>query len=124
MPVAPEVNQVCVIDWHIHPFRADRWFEIWLPAAERALGFGATSWTITRSIEDPLAFRQTTVWRDRADFERYWASDEVSAIRQDALKYYNKPTLPTWHTLVAADTAGEAAGAGEEAMAGDTANGG
>ena len=105
MPVNPEVNQVCIIDWHIHPFRADRWFEIWLPAAERALAFGATSWTITRSIEDPLAFQQTSTWRDRADFERYWASDEVSAIRQDALKYFNKPTLPTWHTLVAADSA-------------------
>jgi quinol monooxygenase YgiN len=119
MPVAPEVNQVCIIDWHVHPFRADRWFEIWLPAAERALAFGAASWTITRSIEDPLAFRQTSVWRDRADFERYWASDEVSQVRQDALKYYNKPALPTWHTLVAADSAAEPADVGEEVLAGE-----
>jgi len=123
MPIRPEVDQVCIIDWHVHPFRADRWFEIWLPAAERALAFGATSWTITRSIEDPLAFRQTIVWRDRADFERYWASDEVSAIRQDALKYYNKPMLPAWHTLVAADSALTPVEAGEEALAGE-ANGG
>jgi quinol monooxygenase YgiN len=122
--MADRADQVCVLDWHIHPFRADRWYEIWLPAAQRALAFGAESWTITRSIEDPLAFRQTSVWRDRADFERYWASDEVETIRQDALKYFNKPTLPTWHTLVASDTAGEAAGAAEEVMAGDASNGG
>ena len=123
MPVGPEVNQVCNLDWHVHPFRADRWFEIWLPAAERSLGFGAVSWTITRSIEDPLAFRQTMVWRDKADFERYWASDEVTAIRQDALKYFNKPLLPTWHTLVAADSAVAPAGEGEEVLAGES-NGG
>ena len=109
MPVRPEVNLVCVIDWHVNPFRADRWYELWLPAAERALGFGATEWTITRSTEDPLLFRQTTIWRDKADFERYWASDEVSAIRHDALKYYNKPVLPVWHTLVAADSTREQA---------------
>jgi hypothetical protein len=123
MPARPEVSEVCIIDWRIHPFRADRWFEIWLPAAERALAFGATNWTITRSIEDPLAFRQTTVWRKRKDFERYWASDEVSAIRQDALKYYNKPLLPTWHTLVAADSAVASAEAPAEVLAGDS-NGG
>jgi len=97
----PPANQVCCIDWAIVPFRADRWFEIWLPAAERVLAFGATSWTITRSTENPLLFRQTSVWRDRDDFERYWASDEVSAIRQDAIDYYAKPVLPVWHLLVA-----------------------
>ena len=117
----PEPTHACVIEWHIHPFRADRWFETWLPAAERALAFGATSWSITRSTEDPLAFTQTSLWRDRADFERYWASDEVSAIRQDALKYYNKPTLPVWHTLVAGGSAG--APEGEEQVAGATAEG-
>jgi hypothetical protein len=123
MPLIREDNLACVIEWHVHPFRADRWFEIWLPAAERALAFGATSWTITRSTEDPLAFVQTTIWRDKADFERYWASDEVSAIRQDALKYYNKPTLPVWHTLVAGDSAG-AESAGEPEAVGAEGNGG
>src|ERR671924_228722 len=70
---------VAVIDWHIHPFRADRWLEAWRPAAARALAFGATSWTLTRSVDDPLHFRQTSVWEDREDFERYWSSDDASA---------------------------------------------
>ena len=116
----PEVNEVCVIDWHINPFRAERWFGIWLPAAERALAFGAVDWRITRSTEDPLLFRQTMIWRDRADFERYWASDEVSAVREDAMKYFQKPTLPVWHTLVAADTVGPPAADPEEALAADS----
>jgi len=36
--VAEHVNYV---EWHIHPFRAERWFEIWRPALDRALAFGA-----------------------------------------------------------------------------------
>jgi hypothetical protein len=93
--------EICYIDWHVHPFRADRWFEIWAPASHRALAFGARSSTITRSVEDPLLFRQTSIWDDRADFERYWFSDEVAATRERALSYFNKPLLPSWHAVVA-----------------------
>ena len=117
----PPADQVCVIDWRVHPFRADRWYEIWLPAAGRVLAFGATSWTITRSIDDPLLFRQTSVWRDRDDFERYWASDEVSAARERAMSYFNKPVLPTWYRLVSGESA-ELAGE-QVAGAGAAANG-
>ncbi len=92
--------EVNVIDWHIHPFRADRWYAAWKPALERAGSFGAKSWSLTRSEEDPLHFRQTTVWESRADFDRYWASDEISTAREEALNYFNKPLLPGWHQLL------------------------
>ena len=95
--------EVAVIDWHIHPFRADRWLEAWRPAASRALAFGATSWTLTRSIDDPLHFRQTSVWENREDFERYWASDEVATAREQVMNLYNKPLLATWHTFIAGE---------------------
>jgi len=32
----PDVNY---IDWHVHPFRAERWYEIWRPALDRAIAF-------------------------------------------------------------------------------------
>ncbi len=92
--------EVNVIEWHIHPFRVDRWYEAWKPALERAASYGATSVSLTRSEEDPQHFRQTTVWDDRADFDRYWASDEVASARRLALDYYNKPLLPGWHAPV------------------------
>ena len=76
------------------PFRAERWYEIWEPAAARAMAFGAKAWSLTRSIDDPLHFRQASVWENREDFERYWYSDEVIAIREQAVNYYNKPVLP------------------------------
>jgi len=97
------MGEVSVIDWRVHPFRADRWYEAWQPAAARALAFGATSWSLTRSVDDPLHFRQTSVWEDREDFERYWASDEVTAVREQVMNFYNKPLLPTWHTLLAGE---------------------
>ncbi|HSI81650.1 MAG TPA: hypothetical protein VK919_13465 [Solirubrobacterales bacterium] len=89
------------IEWHVTPFRADRWLEIWRPALDRALAFGATASYITRNVEDPLHFRQVSIWEDPDDFERYWASDEISALREAALSYYHKPLVVTWHTLTA-----------------------
>lgn len=95
--------EVNVIDWHINPFRAERWYEIWIPAVERSRSFGATSFSLTRSIDDPLHFRQTTVWNDREDFERYWSSDEVSDIREEAFSYFHKPLVHGWHTILAGE---------------------
>jgi hypothetical protein len=91
------------IEWHIHPFRADRWLEAWTPALERALAFGAGSCFLTRNIDDRLHFRQVSTWEDKEDFDRYWYSDEISALRQEAFSYYNKPLATAWHSL--ADTA-------------------
>jgi hypothetical protein len=64
------------------------------------MAFGAKAWSLTRSIEDPKLFRQASVWEDRGDFDRYWNSDEVNAIREQAVNFYNKPVLPVWHTLI------------------------
>lgn len=95
--------EVCTLEWHISPFRADRWLDVWEPAAARMPAFGAKSWSLTRSVDDPLRFVQTSVWESRAEFERYWFSDEIEAARAASLDYYDLPILPTWHTLVAAE---------------------
>ena len=42
-----------------------------------------------------------TVWESRADHERWWFSDELSALRQEALSYYHKPVDQHWHARVA-----------------------
>ena len=92
--------EVNIINWHVTPFRADRWYAIWRPALERAAAFGATSYTLTRSEDDHLHFVQTTIWESRADFERYWSSDEVAKAREDAINWFAKPLLPSWHVLL------------------------
>jgi hypothetical protein len=95
------VADVNYIDWRIHPFRAERWLAIWEPALDRALAFGARTCLLSRDIEDPLHFRQVSVWDSREDFERYWFSDELVDLREQALNYYNKPLSPHWHSLTA-----------------------
>ena len=70
--------QVNYIDWHVTPFRADRWMAIWRPALDRALAYGASASYIGRAVDDPLLFRQVTIWDATEDFERYWLSEEIS----------------------------------------------
>lgn len=94
------MNEVCVLDWHIAPFRADRFLDLWEPAAARMPAFGAKSWSLTRSVDDPLAIRQSSVWENRADFERYWFSEEIEKARAAVIDLYDLPLLPTWHTLL------------------------
>jgi quinol monooxygenase YgiN len=98
------------IEWRIHPFRRDRWVEAWQPAIDRAAAFGASACFLTRNIDDPLHFRQVSIWSDQDDFERYWASDEIAALRQEALNYYNKPIVWVWHTVIAEAATGSPQG--------------
>lgn len=95
--------EVCTIDWHVTPLRADRWLDVWEPVVAKCAAFGARSWSLIRSTEDPLKFQQTMVWESRADFERYWYSEEVRQAREQTIGFYDILLLPEWHTLLAAE---------------------
>jgi quinol monooxygenase YgiN len=101
------------VDWHTHPFRSERWLQVWRSALDRALAFGASSCYLTRDIDDPLHFRQVSTWENKDDFERYWFSDEIAALREQVFQYYNKPVIPSWHSVTAEATAGGAPSAEE-----------
>jgi quinol monooxygenase YgiN len=88
------------ISWHVAPFRAQRWIDLWEPAAALAPKYGALDWRIYRSTEDPLLFRQVITWNDKSDFESYWFSEEVSEIREQVIDMYDKPLLPLWCTPI------------------------
>ncbi|HUC00211.1 MAG TPA: hypothetical protein VMS11_10330 [Solirubrobacterales bacterium] len=95
--------EVCTLNWHIAPLRADRFLDLWEPAAAKMPAFGAKSWSLIRSIDDPLSFQQSAVWEQRSDFERYWFSEEIERAREEIIDLYDLPLLPEWHTLVAAE---------------------
>ena len=95
--------EVCTLDWHIAPMRGERFLDLWEPAAARMPAFGATSWSLTRAVDDPLYFQQTAVWEERSDFERYWYSEEIERAREAIIDLYAKPLLPAWHTLLATE---------------------
>jgi hypothetical protein len=96
-------TEVCTLDWHVAPWKDTRWLELWEPAAARMPAFGAKSWSLTRSIDDPLLFRQTSVWESRTDFERYWFSDEIEEARAAVIDLHDIPILPAWHSLLVAE---------------------
>jgi hypothetical protein len=95
--------EVCTLNWHIAPLRADRFLDLWEPAAAKMPAYGAKSWSLTRSIDDPLSFQQSAVWGKRSDFERYWYSEEIERAREEIINLYDLPLLPEWHILVAAE---------------------
>lgn len=89
------------IEWHVVPFRRDRFLGIWRPALDRALAHGARGAFLTRNEDDPLHIRQVTMWNNRDDQQRWWFSDEISMLREEALAYFHKPVEQHWHTEVA-----------------------
>ena len=97
------MSGICLIEWHVVPFRADRWLELWEPAAARMPAFGAKRWSLLRGIDDPLTFHQQATWADQSDFERYWYSEEIAVAREKIIDLYDKPLLPAWYSLVAGE---------------------
>jgi hypothetical protein len=101
-------NEVLVtILWHATPFRGDKFEDAWTPAAAAALDYGASSWALMRSKDDPLDFQQMASFPDKKAFERYWYSEEISEARAEAHGWYEVPILPVWFRVVGA---GELAG--------------
>jgi len=96
-------TEVCILDWHVAPFRRDQFLDVLEPAAARMPAYGAKSWSLIRSIDDPLAIQHTSTWESRADFERWWFSEEVEQMRAAIIDMHDLPILPSWHALVAGE---------------------
>ena len=102
----PDQQVFVEIQWHINPFRGDKFLKVWAPAAEAALDYGASYWALLRSQEGGLEFRQQAVFPTRGDFDRYWYSEEIAEARIEASGLYQVPLLPEYHTIVGAGAAG------------------
>jgi len=87
------------VKWTANPFRGDRFEELWLPAAEAVLDYGATGWAFFRAQDGLLDFMQFAFVRTKEDFDRYWYSDEIGAVRAEASGLYQVPLLPTFHRI-------------------------
>jgi hypothetical protein len=96
-----------MIRWPINPFRGDRFADEWLPAAEAVLDYGATEWSFTRALDGRLDFIQTALFPSKADFERYWYSQEISVKRVEIAGIYQVPIVPTFWEVVGSGVAEE-----------------
>jgi hypothetical protein len=97
------------IPWHANPFRGDKLEKIWTPAAEAALDYGASYWAFLRAHEGAQDFHQHAVFPAKADFDRYWYSEEIAQARIEAQGLYQVPLLPEYFKIVGAGTVGAVA---------------
>ena len=88
------------IDWHVNPFRGDKFAEGWAPAAELALDFGAVSWGFYRAIDGRLDFIQHALFPTKAQWEQYWYSEVVAEKRIELQGYINVPVLPELYEIL------------------------
>jgi quinol monooxygenase YgiN len=63
------------------------------------LAYGASSYLLYRSEDDPDHFTHISFWENRSDFDRYWFSPEVQEVRQQLFGYYEQPVLPHWNVI-------------------------
>ncbi|HKF80459.1 MAG TPA: hypothetical protein VKB17_06505 [Thermoleophilaceae bacterium] len=99
MPILVEIR------WPINPFRGDKFAEGWLPIAEAALDYGASSWAFYRALDGRLDFIQHATFPSKADFERYWYSETVAEARTELAGCYQVPLLPTFWEITGSGAA-------------------
>ena len=87
------------VRWVANPFRGDAFEELWLPAAEAALDYGATGWAFFRSQDGLLDFVQWAFFPEKIDFDRYWYSEEIATARAKASGLYQVPLLPKFYRI-------------------------
>jgi hypothetical protein len=88
------------IRWVANPFRGDVFEEGWRPAAEAVLDYGARSWAFYRNLDGRLDFVQQAVFDSKADFERYWYSEQVAEARVELAGKYQVPIVPVFFEIV------------------------
>jgi quinol monooxygenase YgiN len=94
------VTEALQIDWHATPMRAERFLERYLPAVSRVLAYGASGYVLLRLEEDSHHFVHISYWEDRADFDRYWFSHEMRAVRESLAGLHEQPVLPHWNAVL------------------------
>ena len=88
------------IDYHLTPFRAERFAALYRPIVPRVLVYGAKGYSFLRSEEDSDHFTHASIWENRADFQRFWMSREMQEMRQKVSGLYEQPVVPGWATVI------------------------
>ena len=89
------------IEWHIVPFRRDAFLEIWRPALDRALAYGAKAAFLTRNEDDTLHIRQVTVWETAPTTSAGGSPTRSRPSARRRSSYYHKPVDQHWHARIA-----------------------
>jgi quinol monooxygenase YgiN len=92
--------EMASIEYHLTPFRAEKFAAIYWPIVPRVLAYGAKGYAFYRSEEDSNHFTHTSLWEDRDGFQRFWHSREMIEMRDRIVGLYDQLTLPEWSQVL------------------------
>ena len=90
-----------IIPWYATGFRADSFEEVLGEVAAVALRYGASSYGVYRARDDRYKFQQLAAFEHHLQWDRYWASPEMTRFRAIYSSWYQVPVLYGWWDLTA-----------------------
>jgi hypothetical protein len=91
------------IQWYATVFRGDFFADAvseW--AAPTTLEYGATRYTVQRSLDDQYKILQQIWFESKDDWYRYWEGPEMIEFRARYTSKYQIPIVYVWHEEIAA----------------------
>jgi len=86
-----------ITNWHVDRPRAPEWERWWLELyGQMRTAFGFGSATLLRSTEHPGKYVTTTVWAERADWDRFYGDDEVRCVFRKMFPLLKGPPVQEW----------------------------
>lgn len=106
-----------LIPFYANGLRGDQLGELLQSTARHAVRFGAVRTSCYRSQEDAYSFQLVLHFEDKADWLRYWHSDEFVATRTRGGSWFQKPLAYEMHEILVDEVAPGRHGAEASAMA-------
>ena len=88
------------IAWYATGFRGDKVENALRDVTATCLRYGATEWSLHRSLDDRYKHLQIVHFENKLDFERWWGGREMVDFRVIASGWYQVPLLYVPHDLV------------------------
>ena len=88
------------IPWYSTALRGDQLERVLADVTPRALGYGATAWSLYRSQDDRYKILQIVYFDQKVDFERWWDGHEMREMRTITSGWWQVPLLYVPHDIV------------------------
>ena len=88
------------LDFHVTPFRAERFVDVYRPAVARPRSYGATGYSSTAPRTTRTTSCTSRSGTTAADFDRYWLSREMRDIRTQILGLHDHLLLPHYGSVL------------------------
>jgi hypothetical protein len=100
------MSGVVWIPWYATVLRQDTFAAKVAEIAPLALRYGASRYSVHRSLDDQYKITQMMWFESKKDFYRYWDGPELIAFRRRNTGHFQIPVLYAWQDEIAAGELG------------------